>query len=314
MASNVDTAIGTFVEMLKAKAMWENTVFWLTTDNGGMTYGVKADGVPAIALSTSSNWPLRGGKTTLFEGGVRGVSFVAGGFLPDSARGSTRTELMQHVDIPTTMAKLAGVEWTLGTPDGFDVWDAVVSGAPSKRTEVPINVDTCVGQAGGPPCKSNTKYNALISSNWKLIEANFYAPLCPNTTWCTGAGFYDGWYTVEPYSHNAYNASTQGSVPASGLSKGGIWLFDLAQDPNEELNVAAANPTVVETMRSRLAALADPKNGYLDPQKNIPHPLAIPALHNGTWAPFKKLGEALPQLTDGYIDEMVASLAAAYWD
>ena len=82
MASNVDTAIGTFVEMLKAKAMWENTVFWLTTDNGGMTYGVKADGVPAIALSTSSNWPLRGGKTTLFEGGVRGVSFVAG----DSSR------------------------------------------------------------------------------------------------------------------------------------------------------------------------------------------------------------------------------------
>ena len=41
MASNVDTAIGEFVDMLKAKGMWDNTILWLTTDNGGMTSGVK---------------------------------------------------------------------------------------------------------------------------------------------------------------------------------------------------------------------------------------------------------------------------------
>ena len=70
------------------------------------------------ALSVSSNWPLRAGKATLFEGGVRGVSFVAGGYLPDAARGKTRSELMQHVDIPATMARLAGVEWTLVTRPG----------------------------------------------------------------------------------------------------------------------------------------------------------------------------------------------------
>jgi arylsulfatase A-like enzyme len=64
--------------------------------------------VPPIAVSVSSNWPLRGGKATLFEGGVRGVSFVSGGFVPVTARGATRTQLMQHVDIPVTMAKLAG--------------------------------------------------------------------------------------------------------------------------------------------------------------------------------------------------------------
>ena len=42
MASNVDTAIGEFVDMLKAKGMWDNTILWLTTDNGGMTSGLKA--------------------------------------------------------------------------------------------------------------------------------------------------------------------------------------------------------------------------------------------------------------------------------
>merc|ERR1719473_922029 len=104
MASAVDTDIGQLVGMLRAKGMWENTLLWLTTDNGGMTHGVKADGVGA--WSASSNWPLRGGKATLFEGGVRGVSFVSGGLLPAAARGTTRTGLMQHVDIPATMAKL----------------------------------------------------------------------------------------------------------------------------------------------------------------------------------------------------------------
>lgn len=158
MASNVDTAVGTFVDMLKAKGMWENTLLWLTTDNGGMTYGIAADGAPPIAVSVSSNWPLRSGKATLFEGGVRGTSFVSGGFLPDAARGKTRTELLQHVDIPATMVKLAGAKWTIGTPDGLDVWDTIVSGAPSNRTEVPLNVDTCVGATGGPPCTKDTKY------------------------------------------------------------------------------------------------------------------------------------------------------------
>ena len=146
----------------------------------------------------------------------------------------------------------------------------------------------------------------MPSENWKLIEANFYQPAgnatpgCPNTTWCTGAGMYDGWWTNDPYRRIAYNA-TQRSLPASDLKNGGLWLFDLAADraqrrhsntraplaapftlvlhklrvrpavaANEETNVAAANPDVVSKMRSRLAALADPKNGYRHPQENIP--------------------------------------------
>mmetsp|Transcript_69104 Transcript_69104/g.114875 ORF Transcript_69104/g.114875 Transcript_69104/m.114875 type:complete len:400 (+) Transcript_69104:24-1223(+) len=314
MASNVDAAIGTFVDLLKGKGMWESTLLWLTTDNGGMTYGIEADGAPPIAVSTSSNWPLRGGKGTLFEGGVRGVSFVSGGLLPDAARGKTRTELIQHVDIPATMAKLAGAEWSRGTPDGLDVWETIVTGAPSKRTEVPINVDTCVGITGGPPCSRNTKYNALISSNWKLIEANWYPVLCPNTTWCTGAGLYDGWWTNDPYTHITYNATTQGAMRVRGLDKGGLWLFDLKADPNEAWNVAAFNPDVVEAMRTRLMVLADVKNGYRNPQINLPHLRAFPGLHNGTWAPFRKLGEKLPPLPADYIDAATASLSTSHWD
>lgn len=314
MASNVDAAVGTFVDMLKAKGMWETTLFWLTTDNGGMTYGVDAVLQMPIGVSVSSNWPLRAGKTTLFEGGVRGVSFVAGGVLPNAARGQTRTELMQHVDVPTTLAKLAGARWTVGTPDGVDLWEAIAHGGPSNRTEVPLNVDTCVGRTGGPPCARNSKFNALISAKWKLIEANWWFPGCPNTTWCTGAGFYDGWWTKDPYRHVPYNA-TQASEPVSGFDKGGLWLFDLDADPNEEKNVAASNPRVVESLRARLAELADPDNGYLDPQPNFPNPRSLPVLHNGTWEPYRhKLREELPPLSEEYVNSIVASLSTGYWD
>ena len=88
---------------------------WVTTDNGGMTSGPQPYGFGA--WSASSNFPLRGGKGTLFEGGVRGISFVTGGFLPAAARGGVRTSLMQHVDIPTTLAAVAGAPWS-GKQDG----------------------------------------------------------------------------------------------------------------------------------------------------------------------------------------------------
>ena len=74
-----------------------------------MTSAPKDEGVGA--WSASSNFPLRAGKATLVEGGVRGVSFITGGSIPTKARGSTYNGLLQHADIPTTMASLAGAEW-----------------------------------------------------------------------------------------------------------------------------------------------------------------------------------------------------------
>ena len=172
MASEVDTAVGEFVQMLEAKGMWDDTILWVTTDNGGMTTGPRYDEADVSrAWSTASNFPLRGGKTTLFEGGVRGASFVTGGtnVFPASARGQTRQgneHLMQHVDVPATMAKLAGGKWGDNTPvDGMDIWDAVTKGSPSNRDEVPVNVDTCVGFTGGWPCGKNKMSNALISKD-----------------------------------------------------------------------------------------------------------------------------------------------------
>ncbi|KAM7296026.1 hypothetical protein ISCGN_021230 [Ixodes scapularis] len=48
--------------------MLENSVVAFSTDNGGLPWGADSN--------SGFNWPLRGGKTTLWEGGVRGAAFI----------------------------------------------------------------------------------------------------------------------------------------------------------------------------------------------------------------------------------------------
>lgn len=53
-----------------------------------------------------SNWPLRGGKGTLFEGGVKGASFLYGWGL-ESVKGRSYGGLMHATDWFQTLADVA---------------------------------------------------------------------------------------------------------------------------------------------------------------------------------------------------------------
>jgi len=257
MTNSLDSAIGKFVDMLKVRGMWENTLLWVSTDNGGMTT-FKPVTPPA---SAASNWPLRGGKTTLFEGGVRGISFVAGGFLPTSASGRVVHGLLQHVDVPVTLAALGNA--TLAGVDGLDVWDVVAKGSDSPRLEIPLNVDP-----GSCHAANGSTFDALILGRWKLISGF--------------AGLYDGWWNNTDYIHENASAASQSAI----IDDVKVWLFDLDEDPHERKNVALANPDVVSKMQSRLRELADADGGFVDPQDNSVKMRALPIFHKGVWAPF----------------------------
>ena len=56
------------VAALEKKKMLEDSIIVITTDNGGPAAGFNQN--------AASNWPLRGVKDTLWEGGVRGAGQI----------------------------------------------------------------------------------------------------------------------------------------------------------------------------------------------------------------------------------------------
>merc|ERR1711997_1264879 len=95
----LDESLGAIVDYLKsAKSgyLWEDTLIILSTDNGG------------TVTEGASNFPLRGGKKTLWEGGIKATAFISGGWLPESRKGQNLESLMHVTDWLPTLCSFAG--------------------------------------------------------------------------------------------------------------------------------------------------------------------------------------------------------------
>ena len=77
-------------------------------------------------LRIASNWPLRGGKGTHWEGGVRGVAFVHSPLLAPEVIGTEYRELLGLVDwFPTLAGHLGGGNIQNLRLDGYNIWDSI---------------------------------------------------------------------------------------------------------------------------------------------------------------------------------------------
>ena len=102
MIESMDDAVGTLLDTLDRLNLSRNTIIVFASDNGGNMYN-EIDGT-----TPTSNAPLRGGKATMWEGGVRGPAIVV---YPDYVSAGTRSnEIIQSCDFYPTILQLTGID------------------------------------------------------------------------------------------------------------------------------------------------------------------------------------------------------------
>ncbi len=135
MVKSMDDAVGTLLDALDQAGRADRTIIVFTSDNGGNMYnGIRErgrDGREFITAPTS-NRPLRGGKATVYEGGIRVPTVVA---WPQVAQpGSRSDEIIQSTDYYPTLLRAAGIAPPAGhILDGVDLAPALRGGTLPAR-------------------------------------------------------------------------------------------------------------------------------------------------------------------------------------
>lgn len=125
MVSFMDGAIGNITDLLHSKGMWDDTIIFFQSDNGGPSF--------AGSSHTANNWPLKGTKMSNWEGGIRVNAFVSGGYLAKNFPhmvGVKLDGLVSIADYYATCAGTAGEDPTdhraaaakLPPIDGLNMW------------------------------------------------------------------------------------------------------------------------------------------------------------------------------------------------
>ena len=280
--SIMDEGIGKVVEALKKENILDNTLIVFTSDNGAV-YGKKG-----------SNYPLRGGKQSLFEGGVRAVSFVSSPLLQKT--GYVNKNLHHVTDWYATFQKMAGDQpeqhSKLQLPlDGVDIWSSISNNQPC-REEVLMNyrehsmiqdssgheflvkredstIDEDLGQLGDDEYLDDDSDDFFVIrwKDWKLF---------------TGKYKVQNWTSKNSVGEAAKFDRDDSWLTGGGKAGSGTKLYDLSTDPREETNVADKNPDVVKKILEKIP-------GYREKMTKInKRRSSKEGMKNGIWVPWVK--------------------------
>lgn len=121
MIESMDDAVGTLIDTLDRLKLSDNTIIVFASDNGGNMYNRVEGETP------TSNAPLRGGKATMYEGGVRGPCCV---IWPGQVKPDSRSdEIIQSSDFYPTLVEISKLTLPQQIPfDGVSIVPALQGG------------------------------------------------------------------------------------------------------------------------------------------------------------------------------------------
>lgn len=128
MVESMDDAVGTLLDTVDRLGLAEKTIIVFYSDNGGNMYNEVDSTTP------TSNAPLRGGKATLFEGGIRVPCVVC--WPGSTARGSRSDAVIQSSDFYPTLLEILNLKPNEGQRfDGISIAPAL-KGQPLQRDAI----------------------------------------------------------------------------------------------------------------------------------------------------------------------------------
>ena len=225
MTAATDRALGRLISHLKARGLWDNTIFVFVSDNGPegldplrshfqrfnteLNYdtAIGQQGRPGSFTAVGPAWasalaaPLRGYKFSGWEGGLRVPMFIAG---PGVPRGGIARDFAHATDLAPTLLALAGLPATTRAGalpiEGRDL-SPLLAGRPVRGED----------EAVGYELSGNA---ALFMGHWKLVK------------------------NLPPYGDGRWH------------------LFDIMADPGETDDRASAEPARFADMQARYARWA----------------------------------------------------------
>lgn len=154
---HMDDGIGKVIQALKQSGQYDNTLIIFTSDNGGH--------LPDLA----NNGPLRDGKQSMYEGGLRVPTVISwpGKIKP----GTVSDQVNLTMDVFPTLAEVAGVDIDHAV-NGRSFLPTLL-GQSAEEIERPLYF---VRREGGTRYGGKA-YHALRLGDWKLLQNSPYQPM-----------------------------------------------------------------------------------------------------------------------------------------
>ncbi|KAK8797304.1 hypothetical protein WA158_004512 [Blastocystis sp. Blastoise] len=285
MVTCMDEGIGNITQALKDKGLYDNTIFLFTSDNGGPIHDATCNMCSDYAGSL--NFPLRGGKHSLYEGGVRITGALAGNLVKQKA-GTVYNGYIHTADLLPTLLEAVGVDVHRNSTDdmtyitienhkhvldldGYSLWNDLVDTQEGVRDEIILNMDTTGfnGPMGG-----------IIYKEWKLLVGDTGCPY----SWQLEDMTIEKAQDLNKKATTGRQRELLKSMNYSEESR--LQLFNVKEDPTEHNECMTDHPDVVEELLARLVRYM---KTYVNPYVPSTDPNGAPSKHNNTWVPWGDL-------------------------
>lgn len=230
MVNFLDGALGSITGEMRARGMYDHSLIVLSSDNGGPI---------GMQESASTNHPLRGGKYSELEGGVRATAFMSGGFVPAALRGTTSQVVLHVADWYATFAALANLPYPTdhaaaasGLPplDSVNAWPALTGqAAPYTHEYLPLSASALLdAKTGLKLLRGTQKPSGWQGSSYPNASSHTHDPSALHLV-CSQDG-------------------------AAGV--GGGCLFNVSSDPHEVTDLAFDMPAELDRLSAKLDEMA----------------------------------------------------------